>query len=305
VTLVSFLRGKVCPTTRMLVKSETFSVSPNTTVLNVVVTMASNSDDIGLPARRRSIRGQDTNTVRIELELYDPYKRRKGEKNDSRTLSRPRPPNVYTCYEAQCNHPGVNLAVVLCCKCKHWASEHKIVASLMNLNIQDAAGEDYWCDTLWKKIHDADSLVSTPAAKFPPSTLEVPPPVPPPIVSVAGKRLSSHDLLRTMRGENEHVKKKQKQVTAENATLRLRNATLERGFKELREQNAIATARIKELEADNVELSSVNQKLQTVADMCNKGTAGEAVAALFRYRNPGRHSSNYLELEADSILTPY
>lgn len=84
--------------------------------------------------------------------------------------------------------------------------------------------------------------------------------------------------MRTMRGQNEHVKKKQKQVTAENATLRLRSATLERGLTELREQNAIATARIKELEVDNVKLSSVNQKLQTVADMCNKGTAGEAVA---------------------------
>lgn len=126
----------------------------------------------------------------------------------------------------------------------------------MKHTIQDAAGSDYCCDTLWKKKLNEDS-----AAKIPPSFSAYPSPVPgtgkeppPPVVSVTGKRrLSSAQLLSTMRGEHVQVMKKQATVNTQNKTLILHNSTFElsnsalkRELAEMRELNAIATATAEE-----------------------------------------------------------
>lgn len=119
-TVVRFVLGRSGQPSAYWCKVKTFPLCLHNTVLKVVVTMASHSSDTVPPAPRRSIRGQNKNTVSVALELYEPYERRKGGGNESTVLSRPRPANVYTCYEAQRNHLGVNLNIVACCKCKRY-----------------------------------------------------------------------------------------------------------------------------------------------------------------------------------------
>lgn len=147
--------------------------------------MASITGHTAASASRRSTRGK-SNTMPSTVYpgiSYEPYDRRVTAGKS----------NVFTCYEAKCNRPGIDIRT--CCKCDHYEMDKIHVASVRRTANQDTAGVAYQCDTLWKSVPKAVSSVSTPLATSP--VVAIAQKQPPPIDSAGGKRkqLSSDELL--------------------------------------------------------------------------------------------------------------